>query len=169
MEMSKQDLARKYAESPVSELLEIIENKQHYTNEAIVAAIEELSLRKITTDEIAKLKAEQAATLKEKGVKQYVSRLNIWQKHLFFFLWIPLLTFPFRQNFRDSGHYMKLKQANYFSLLGFLSMMLSTYITIQYNLSNISFWLILIPAFGITLIFDGVFNPVYTTKDQNDS
>jgi hypothetical protein len=50
--------------------------------------------------------------------------------------------------------------------------MVASYVTIQFNLNNASFWIILIPEFALTLILDGVFNPVYVFKenaeDQNN-
>ena len=170
--INKKDLEEKYAGYSLTELLEVIENKHNYTDTAVVVAIEELSRRKVTEEEILLHKQEQIEKTTEKVKRNYVDRLTIWQKHFFFFIWLPLLTFPFKRNFTEGGFEMKLKQARYFSLLGFISVMAATYFTIQFNLDNTSFWLILIPEFALTLIFDGLFNPVYVFKenaeDQNN-
>ena len=64
---------------------------------------------------------------------------------------------------------MKLKQARYFSLLGFISLVIATFLSTQFNLSTSSFWLIVIHEFGITLIFDGVFNPVYHLVEKEET
>jgi hypothetical protein len=164
--ITKQDLQEKYAAYSLPELLEVVENKHNYTDLAVVVAIEEISKRNVTEEQIASAKEEQALEIKEMVKKNYVDRLSVSQKHIFFFLfWFPFLTAAIKLNFAEDGSQMKLKQARYFSWLGVISMVVAS--LAGYNF-NISFWLILIPEFAVTLIFDGVFNPVYKLKENDD-
>lgn len=167
--ITKQDLEKRYSRYSISELLEIVENKHKYTDLAVVVAIEEIGRREISEEQIKSHKEEQLLAAKDKAKKNYVDRLSIWQKHFFFFVWIPLLTFPFKRNFIEGNFDTKLRQARYFSLLGFLCMLLSTFLTIEYNLSNLSFWIVLIPGFFVTLLLDPVFNPIYQIEETEET
>jgi hypothetical protein len=166
--ITKEELLDKYSRYTTSELLEVIEHKHNYTDLAVVTAIEEIGRRKVTEDEIASHKLAQSKSQVENVKRNYVDRLSVWQKHFFFFIWIPILTFPFKRNFVEDGYQMKLKQARYFSLLGFISILVATFLSIQFAFTKYSFWLIVILEFGATLVFDGVFNPVYHLVDQEE-
>ncbi|MBS1528852.1 MAG: hypothetical protein JSU01_00980, partial [Bacteroidetes bacterium] len=63
--------------------------------------------------------------------------------NLFYFIFIPLLTSPFRQTFKEKGYKLKIKQSNYYSLFGFVFFALSAWF-LNSGLSNLfvaAFWM----------------------------
>ncbi len=121
---TKEELQEKYATLSTDKLMEIIDHKFDYTELAVTVAIQELSTRNVTEDEIKEYKDKQVEKLKTFVKRNIVDDLSLLQKNLFFFIWIPLLTFAFKRNFAEDGYLLKLKQANYYSWAGFISFML---------------------------------------------
>src|ERR1700733_6171241 len=120
--MTREDLREQYAALSTNELLEIIDRKFDYTELAVTVALEEISRRNLSEENIREYKEEQVAKVNSFIKKNIADDLNIFQKILFFFIWLPLLNFPFKQNFRDDDYILKLKQASYYSLFGFVCM-----------------------------------------------
>jgi hypothetical protein len=156
--MTREDLQEQYATLSTNELLEIIDRKFDYTELAVTVALEEIGRRNLSEENIREYKEEQEAQAKSFIKKNIVDDLNLLQKIFFFFIWLPLLNFPFKQNFRDGNYILKLKQANYYSLLGFVFMALtaiSAGFAPQSNLTAFTIWFLsFLPAYG----FDEYFN-----------
>ena len=155
--VSKEELKGTYAMLPTEKLMEIIDNKFGYSELAISVAFEELASRKISEEEIKSYKFKQIEKLNNYIRKNISHDLAFAQKNLFYFIFIPILTFPFRQSFREKGYKLKIKQANYYSLFGFVFFAFSAFFLYQ-GMSNLfvaAFWLAgFIPAY----LMDEFFN-----------
>jgi hypothetical protein len=141
--VSKEELKGTYAMLPTEKLMEIIDNKFGYTELAVSAAFEELANRKISEEEIKNYKFKQIEKLNNYIKKNIEHDLAFAQKNLFYFIFIPLLTSPFKQSFKEKGYKLKIKQANYYSIFGFLFCSISALFLYQ-GLSNLfvaAFWL----------------------------
>src|SRR4051812_45138504 len=97
--VTKEELQKKYATLSPDKLMEIIDNKFDYTELAVTIAIQELSSRNITEDEVKSYKDKQVEKVTTFVKRNIVDDLNLLQKNLFFFIWFPLLTYAFRRNF----------------------------------------------------------------------
>ncbi|HTE01421.1 MAG TPA: hypothetical protein VK668_19175 [Mucilaginibacter sp.] len=154
--VSKEELQGTFAELPTEKLMEIIDNKFGYTELAISVAFEELASRKISEEEIKNYKSKQIERLNNYIKKNISDDLTLSQKNLFYFIWIPLLTFPFKQNFKEEGCALKVKQANYYSLYGFLFFILTAFLSLGLsNLFAIALW---IGGFIPAYLLDEFFN-----------
>jgi hypothetical protein len=158
LHMTREDLQEQYAALSNNELLEIIDRKFDYTELAVTVALEEIGRRNLSEENIREYKEEQIAQVNSFIKKNIVDDLNVFYKILFFFIWLPLLNFPFKQNFRDDGYILKLRQASYYSLLGFVCMALtalSAEFAPQSNLTALTIWFLsFLPVYG----FDEYFN-----------
>lgn len=156
--MSAEELRQNYSKFSIGQLLEILDNKFEHTELAITIAIAELSKRNVTEDDIRSYKENLINQAEQFVDRNIVDDLNLLQKHLFYFLWVPILNSVFKQNFAEDGYALKLKQANYYSLLGFIFCVLSVVISIKFEfpvLTTLAFWLVgMIPAYA----FDELFN-----------
>lgn len=142
---------------PTEKLMEIIDNKFGYTELAVSVAFEELASRKISEEEIKNYKFKQIQKLNSYIQKNISHDLAFAQKNLFYFFFIPVFTFPFRQNFREKGFKLKIRQANYYSFFGFLFFSFSALFLYQglSNLFVIAFWLSgFIPAYMMDEFFN---------------
>jgi hypothetical protein len=153
---SKKELQGTFATLPTEKLMEIIDNKFGYTELAITVAFEELSSRKISEEEVKNYKWKQIEKLNTYIQKNISDDLSLSQKKLFYFIWLPLLTFPFKQNYREAGCVLKVKQANYYSLFGFLFFVLTAFVSIGFsNLFAAAFWMGgFIPAYLLDEFFN---------------
>ncbi|HVX28567.1 MAG TPA: hypothetical protein VHB70_19615 [Parafilimonas sp.] len=156
--MTREELQETYSQFSTQELLEIIDRKFDYTETAVAVALEEISKRRISENDIKSYKTEQIEKA-EKFIKyNIVDDLTFFQKNLFFFIWLPILNIALKQNFRDDGYILKLKQARYYSWLGFVSFMLIGMFSGIYGLQNLTalaIWILaFLPAYG----FDETFN-----------
>lgn len=156
--VTKEELQKKYINLSNHELLNIIENKFDYTDLAVSVALSELSKRNINEDDIKEYKESIEKEIETFIERNIVDDLSIIQKLLFFIFWVPLLNFPFRQNFSDEGYELKLKQANYYSWAGFISLILISLATVSYNLSELTTFLIWLVCFLPAFLFDENFN-----------
>jgi hypothetical protein len=141
--VSKEELQVTYSSLPTEKLMEIIDNKFGYSELAVSVAFEELAGRKISEEEIKSYKSKQIEKLNSYIRKNISHDLTLSQKNLFYFIFIPLLTSPFRQSFREKGYKLKIKQANYYSLIGFIFFSLSAWF-LSRGLSNLfvaAFWM----------------------------
>lgn len=156
--MTREELQETYSKLSTQELLEILDEKFSYIETAVTVALEEISKRNVSEEDIKNYKNDQI----EKAIKRIRYNidddLNFLQKNLFFFIWFPILTFAVRQNFRDDGYVLKSKQASYYSWLGFISFMLISMISAAYSLSTLSTIGIWILAFLPTYACDETFN-----------
>lgn len=155
--VSKEELKSTFAMLPTEKLMEIIDNKFGYSELAVSVAFEELASRKISEEEITNYKFKQIEKLNNYIKKNISHDLAFSQKNLFYFIFVPILTVPFRQNFREKGFKLKIKQANYYSFLGFIFFALSA-LFLSRGLSNLfvaAFWISgFIPAY----LMDEFFN-----------
>lgn len=156
--MNPEDLRKTYAEAPTEKLLDIIDNKFEYTDAAVKIALEELSKREISEADIKTYKETVESNFESAIRKLVFDDLSLAQKNFFYFLWIPLIHFAVKQNFRDDGYYLKVKQATYYSWVGFGLLMLSVFISIEFDLSELSTLAIWIAGFIPAYAFDEKFN-----------
>lgn len=128
---------------PTEKLMEIIDNKFGYSELAVSVAFEELAGRNISEEEIKNYKSKQIEKLNSYISKNISHGLAFAEKNLFYFLFIPLLTFPFKQSFKEKGYRLKIKQANYYSLFGFIFFGIAAFTQYQgmSNLFAIALWL----------------------------
>ncbi|MEO6832046.1 MAG: hypothetical protein ABI378_06840 [Chitinophagaceae bacterium] len=155
---TSEELKETYSTLSTIELLGIVDNKFGYTALAISSALEELSIRKVSEQDIENYKNHVVENDVQFLKQNIVYDLNFFQKNLFYFLWIPLLNFPFKLNFREDNFLLKLKQANYYSLLGFLFLMLSGFISAILDWSDWTSLAIWVLGFPIAFTFDEKFN-----------
>lgn len=156
--MTAEELKKAYSNLTLNELLEIIDNKHQYTDMAVKTAIEEVAGRKVSEEDISQykeLQVEQAITFVRKNV---LIGLTNFQKSLFYFFWLPILTFPFKQNYRDEGYELKLRQANYYSLCGFLVTLVNFYFSMEHDLSGPGSLSLAVLGIMAALYFDDHFN-----------
>ena len=156
--MTREDLEKQYSGLSTNELLEIVDRKFDYTDLAVTIALAEISKRNISEETLKEYKDDQIAKAITYIKRNIVDDLKVGHKIFFFFIWFPLLNFAFRQNYRDGNFILKLKQARYYSVLGFVFMMFIGLISGIYDLSNLTaatFWFLsFLPAY----IFDEFFN-----------
>jgi hypothetical protein len=141
--VSKEELMVTYSSLPTEKLMEIIDNKFGYSELAVSVAFEELAGRKISEEEVKNYKSKQIEKLNNYIRKNISHDLSFSQKNLFYFIFIPLLTAPFRQGFKEKGFKLKIKQSNYYSLFGFVFCGMSVLFLVQ-GLSNLfvaAFWM----------------------------
>lgn len=155
--VSKDELKGIYAMLPTEKLMEIIDNKFGYTELAVSAAFEELAGRSISEEEIKKYKFKQLEKL-NKYIKNNISHdLAFTEKNLFYFLFIPLFTFPFKHSFKEKGYQLKIRQANYYTLVGFIFFAVASWFLYRgmSNLFVLAFWLGgFIPAYMMDEFFN---------------
>jgi len=156
--ITKEDLEKKYSTFSNSELLDIIQDKFSYTDIAVLVAMSEISKRNLNEQDIKKYKTAKELEIKNFIQKNIVDDLSFLQKNLFFYIWIPFLNFPFKRNFFDDGFELKLKQANYYSWLGFAFCVILSAIHSNYKFSTIVFLIIWMATFLVTFLFDEFFN-----------
>lgn len=156
--MNPEDLKKTYSNASTEQLLNIIDNKLGYTDMAVKIALEELAKREISESDIKTYKENVEAELLQSTKKLLLNDLRLAQKNFFFFLWIPLIHFALKQNFREDGYYLKLKQATYYSWCGVGALMLSVFISIEFDLSELSTLGVWIAGFIPAYAFDEKFN-----------
>lgn len=168
MDIKEEDLKKRYVELPTDELLKIIDNKFGYTDLAVKLAISELSRRNLSESDIHSYKSKVTEEAREVILKIAHYDLRLYQKILFYIFWLPIFNFPFKMNFRENEEYLKIRQANYYSLFGFVFFFISGIVTVFFELSDpsgIFLWLIsIIPAY----IYDERFNRQRLIKKLND-
>lgn len=156
--MTREDLKETYSTLNIRELLEILDNEADYTPLAIEVAAEEVRSRELSESDIAdyeEYKTEQVSSVIRKSI---ADDLSLLQKNLFFFIWFPLLTFPFRQNFKDDGYVLKLKQANYYSIAGFIFFVLTGIFSVSFGFTDLTSLGIWVLSFLPAYFFDELFN-----------
>jgi hypothetical protein len=174
--MTREDLEKLYSSLSINELLEIVDRKFEYTELAVTIALEEISRRKVSEETLKEYKDLQISRAKETIRKILLDDLKTGYKIFFFFIWIPLLNFPFKQNYRDGNFVLKLSQAKYYSTLGFLFTILTALLSAFYDLSNLTaltIWFIsFLPAYAFDEFFNRKrliqrFKTLYVKRDEN--
>lgn len=158
IKMTPEELKKTYLKLSTVELLEIVDNKFDYTALAVSIALAELASREVSEQDINHYKdsqIEKAITFIKRNISD---DLNLLQKNLFYFIWFPLINFAFKQNFRDDNYILKLKQANYYSLIGFLVFISTGVLSAIFNYNNLISFAIWIVGFIPAYIFDEKFN-----------
>jgi hypothetical protein len=158
--MTREDLQKKYQTLSNSELLEIVNNKHHYTDTALLVAIEEFARRNVSENEIQELKEQEISNAETTLRKYILYDLTFFQKNFFYFVWFPLLNFAVKQGLREDGFVLKVRQATYYSLFGFLMLMLDVFISVAFDLSTLPSLAIWILGFLPVYAYDGYFNRV---------
>ncbi len=156
--MTKEKLQKKYKDLSNSELMDIIEDKFSYTELAVIVAMEEISKRNFNEQDIKEYKIEKEKQIRSFVKKNIVDDLSFFQKNLFFYIWIPFFNFTFKRNFTDDGFELKLKQANYYSWLGFAFCATISIIESNFGFSTPLFLIFWMLTFFITFLFDEFFN-----------
>jgi len=156
--ITKEELERTFSNMNNHELLEIIDRKFEHTELAVLVALQELSKRNLSEDDIFAYKAEKVEKVNKFFRQNIIDDLNLIQKNLFYFIWLPFFTFPIKRNFIEDGCVLKLKQANYYSFLGLAAFIIVCILNASYDLSlSISFAL-MVALFIPTYFFDEFFN-----------
>jgi len=157
--MTPEELKKTYSSLSTSQLLEIVDSKFEYTELAVSIALAELATRNISEEEIKDYKHEQIEKVDSFIKKNIYEDLNIFQKIWFYFMWIPVINFITKMNFRDAGAVLKIKQANYYSWCGFIFCAASAIIAISFDpLNEWLIYLFWILGFVITTAFDETVN-----------
>ena len=157
--VTEESLREQYSKQLTEDLLEIAKDKVGYTELANAVALEELKRRNVTAEEIDKyepLAREIDAATKENCVID----LELTKKLLYFYvLWFPKARYFYSPNFMQNGYILKSDQSNYYSVLGFISIV-ATFVIVDstnYN-SSLAFFLIWIALFLLSYLFDIYFN-----------
>jgi hypothetical protein len=154
--VTKEDLQQKYQKLSTEKLIEIIDNKVNYTELALEVAKAEFVSRNASKQDVADYVWKKIDNTNS-AVEKSIEPIGFFQKLLFFFLFIPLLHFAFKMNYRSDGATLKLRQSNYYSLIGFITLILSTLAIVAFNW-NVADSTVL----GIWMIF---FIPAYLLDD----
>jgi len=151
-----------------NELFEIIDDKFGYTDLAVKVAIAELSRRNLSENDVQSYKVKLVQDFRESILKIVHYDLKVYQKILFYIFWLPILNFAFKMNFQEKDEYLKLKQANYYSLMGFVFFIIISIVSSVFEFSSWSslfLWLVnLIPAY----VFDEKVNRERFIRKLND-
>src|SRR5690606_31480277 len=168
MDINEEGLKKRYIELSNNELFEIIDNKFGYTDLAVKLAIRELSRRDISENDVHSYKSKLIEDFEESVLKIVHYDLKMYQKVLFYIFWLPILNFAFKINFREKKEYLKLKQANYYSLLGFIFFMITGIVSVVFDFSNWSSLFLWLASLIPTYVFDETLNRERFIKKLND-
>jgi hypothetical protein len=102
------------------ELHFIVNNKIQYTEVIVRVAQQELKKRNPTKEELARFKKEQAQ--RNKIIDGDIHEdLMLWEKIVFFFIFIPGLHALVMRDYRKRRYILKVRQARYYMTLGAIS------------------------------------------------
>lgn len=155
---TKEELAERYSKFENSQLLEILDKKENFTENAIVAAKEELQKRNLTSEQVEEYKEDK--TVKEQLAHELsIEELTRGEKiRFFFFGFVPIVNGAIRANFRQDGYELKLKLSRYYGTFGLLSFLTTGLISVLATLTTLSSVIIWIAFFPIAQIIE---NKVY--------
>ena len=161
--ITKESLSDKYMRMANEDLLEVANDKTAYTELANSVAFEELKRRKIPIEEIKAYKPVLRRTSQETKDNCLID-LSIFQKVLYFFiLWFPKIRHFYQPEFKQNGYILKDNQANYYSVLGFISFIIAASVGLSNGLIE-NFLVMWAGCFLAALLFDNLFN-----KDRQKS
>lgn len=147
-------LTVRYTRYSTAQLLKIIEDRTNYTPLALELAFTELSSRDIERIEVESYVEQRYEEKEDTFIKTYQYDLTFFQKlTCFIFGIIPMVTYTFKQNFKENNYILKIEQATTYTLFGWISYTVSTIIVLFFfQDSN------LLPFFAILLLlFTGVY------------
>jgi hypothetical protein len=158
--ITKEDLQEKYAKMKTVDLLQIMANKDNYTDLAVSVAKEELKKRNVPDEEVRNYKPAFEYKPNEKTIENYFVDLNILQKAISYFLIIlfynlTINRFGAARNIYPARHLLKTQQANFYMVTG-ISFGIAAIIT--NNIYPSTFIYIWISGFIISWLFDIGFN-----------
>jgi len=156
--ITKEELVNTYSQMTNQELLDIVDRKFEHTEIAVLVALQELSKRNLTEEDIVAYKLEKVNKVNKFLRQNIVDDLNLLQKNFFFFVWFPLFTFPFKRNFVEDGNFLKLKQAHYYSLAGLAAFIIVCLFNAIYDPALSISIAIVVALFIPTYFFDEFFN-----------
>ncbi|MES2062151.1 MAG: hypothetical protein V4456_09545 [Bacteroidota bacterium] len=153
--VTQESLQEAYVKLGTIDLLEIVANKNGYTELAVSVALAELKKRNVTNDEIRNYKSVFPQQPDELLVKNYLTDLNLFQKIIFYAFWIPRIRSFFTMDFQSDGYVLKKQQSNYYSILGFIFFFLALAASPYPNSTYIAVWC---GGFVASYLFDIYFN-----------
>jgi hypothetical protein len=150
---SKEELSERYRKFEDNELLEIIYRTEDYTENAILAATDEVKRRGIKTVELENFYETRERDHKIEEATRSVP-LTLREKVAWFFLLglIPILNTGIRLNYRDFGLTKKIDQSRYYSTYGISALVVTAFL----SLAGLNFFfglLIWISAFWVAQHF----------------
>lgn len=154
MFVSKNELTARYAQYPNDRLVEILFEKDQYEPEAVQIAHEELAQRKVNLQDEIDEYLDKKELIRIHAEKTALIQLSIWEKLLFFFLWMAPLFKALRMNYSEDGLEQKVKQSHFFSRIGFGSLILCGVTSLILNLSTFQSLSLLGCLFMLTLYAD---------------
>ena len=121
--MNKEELRKQCESLSNQQLIAIVDNKIRYNVQIVTAAQIELESRAISKEEVKTHKRQltQQARIITGNI---VDELGLPDKILFFIIFFPRLNYFVRRSYRKQNYVLKLRQAGYYSLLGFVSCIL---------------------------------------------
>jgi hypothetical protein len=157
--VTNESLREQYSKMLTEDLLEIAKDKVGYTELANTVALEELKRRKVASEEIAKYEP-LARKINAPTRENCLVDLEFPKKLFYFYvLWFPKARHFYSPNFMQNGYILKSNQSNYYSVLGFISI-IATFIivgSLYYN-SIVAFLAVWITLFFLSYLFDVYFN-----------
>lgn len=162
--VTKEELQLTYTKLSTMQLLNIVNNADGYTPLAIEVATQELKERQLTPADLENYEAAKTEAFKITVEKNVVHALSFLQKNLFYFIFIPLLSMPFKMNFAQDGYALKRRQSWYYNICGFIGLFLSSFISLPFNLSSWGMLAIWIAFFIPAYLLDDRFNRQYLLK-----
>jgi hypothetical protein len=142
----KEELDKLYSTFSDRQLLDIVNEKDQYTETAVQVATQEIRRRNLNETHF---KDYSDTIVMEAKIAEHVAsiELTFFEKLKFFFIWIMpfFIEVGIRMNLAEAGLKTKVKQSRIFSLLGFLTFMLAGFLAVIFNHSDfesISIWIL---------------------------
>lgn len=155
MTPTKEELSARYRKLPDHKLLDILYNKSEYRPEAIEAVVEELRVRKISTETTTDFRNEKKET-EGRYAENATIPLPLHLKMLFFFGWFftPFLGTAYRLNYQEDGMLRKLRQSRIYSIAGFTALVITVVMILAFKLSNLASIGVIVGLFCIFYVSD---------------
>ncbi|AYB34465.1 hypothetical protein [Chryseolinea soli] len=150
----KNELAKRYANLPNDQLLDILYHQDDYTAEAIEAVKAEINTRKIGVDELETFTVEKKVSkiINEENAR---APLSLRAKLFFFFAWfVPVAPLAFGMNYREDGFTTKLWQSRFFRITGVVSLIVSALLSVWLELGDPGAFGLLAVLFGVSYSLD---------------
>lgn len=151
---TKEELAKLYATLSDRKLLDIISDKDEYTEIALAAVYEEIKRRDINLDQVQNYKEDK---MLDARISEQVASIELTtlEKMKFFFIWfLPFIGAAFRMNYIEDGLTTKLLQSKIFSIAGFVALILTALLGVEFNYSSFGSISILILFFVLTYLIE---------------
>ena len=156
--ITKEELEHSYSNMTNNELLEILDRKQEHTEMAVLVALQELTNRNLTEEDFTDFKEEKVEKATQLQQQYVMDDLSLVPKIFFYFIWVPVFTFHFKRKLVEAGSILKLKQAHYYSLSGFIAFVLVCIIDAIYDPYLSVLYTIMVALFIPSYFFDEFYN-----------